>query len=118
MIGLIFSLLTPVVIVLAIIGIFVHRAFKFKEILEHGVDVQAVIVEKRALPGHGKSARQKKIVYRYADAAGVNHHNTSVVTDAIYHAHDEGGPFPVVYSSKNPARSGPRYLVDLMRQAK
>ena len=118
MTGLLFSLLMPVVIVLAIIGFFVHRAFMFKEILENGVEVQAVIVQKRALRGHGKSGRQKKIVYRYTDAAGVTHENTSVVMDSIYDAHDEGGPFPVVYSSKNPARSGPKYLVDLMRQAK
>jgi hypothetical protein len=114
---LIIGLLAPVLILGAIVYFVVRRGLQFKELCEHGVDAQAVVEQKRSLAGHGSSSRQKKIVYRYTDSQGQSHVHTSVVTTNVYDVHDEGGPFAIVYSSKRPEVSAPKYLVDQARSA-
>lgn len=111
------SLLAIILIIAAIVFLAVRRGLQFKELSDHGVDVQAVVEDKRALTDTGATSRQKKIAYRYADSNGQTHHHTSVVPNEIYHSCEVGGPFPVIYSTQRPEISAPKYLVNHARKA-
>lgn len=114
---LIIGLLTPVLIVGAIIFLVVRRGLQIKELCEHGVETTGVVHGKRTVMPSNTGARQKKLEYRYTDSAGATHHHTSVVSIDVYDRYDEGSPIEIVYSSKRPEISSPRYLVDQARQA-
>jgi hypothetical protein len=95
----------------------VRRGLQMREICEHGVETTGIIVSKRSVTGSKSSSRRWKLAYRYQDSAGASHEHTSVVTIEQYNLHEQGGPITVVYSSKNPSVSAPKYLVDECRKA-
>lgn len=117
MFGILIGLLAPVVIVGIIVVYFVRRGLQFRELAEHGVETIGQVVEKRYVTPGASKTRQWKIAYRYSDSAGALHDHTSSVSIEAYQAHEEGGAIAVVYSSKNPAISAPKYLVDSARAA-
>ena len=113
MTGLLLGLLVPVLIVGGIIFMAVRRGLQMRELCDLGVATTAQIFSKRTVRGgSGSSVRQWKLAYRYTDSFGVAHEHTSIVPIEQYDRHDEGGPIEVVYSSKRPAVSAPKYLVD------
>ena len=117
MIEVLASLLMPVIILGAVMFVMVRRALQFKALSEHGIDTDAVIIEKRTVRPSSSGSWKKKIVYRYQDGSGSSHEFTAVVSDEVYERYAEGDAFPVTYSSQKPSVSGPRYLVDQARQA-
>jgi hypothetical protein len=117
MIEILIGLLVPVLIVGAMVILFVKRGLQFRELCEHGVETTGQIISKRSVKPGPSASRRQKLAYRYTDSAGATHEHTSVVTWEVYEGHDEGGPIQVVYSTKNPAISAPKYLVDEARQA-
>lgn len=117
MIEILIGLLVPVLIVGAMIFIFVRRGLQMRELCEQGVETSGEVVEMRVVKAGKSSTKQRKIVYRYTDSAGATHSHTSVVSIEAYQNHEEGGQIQVVYSSKNPAISAPKYLVDQARKA-
>lgn len=117
MIEILIGLLVPVLIVAGVVFLVVKRGLEMKELCEHGVETTAQVVGKRSVRNSSSSSRQQKLVYRYTDGAGASHEHTSVVPWDVYDAHEEGGAIPVVFSSKRPAVSAPKYLVDQARAA-
>ncbi|HCN27355.1 MAG TPA: hypothetical protein DIT64_00895 [Verrucomicrobiales bacterium] len=117
MIGILIGLLVPVLIVGAIIVLLVKRGLQFRELCEHGIETTGQVTGKRSVKAGSSTSRRQKLVYRYTDSTGAAHEHTSVVTWDTYGRHDEGGPIEVVYSSKNPAVSAPKYLVDQAKSA-
>jgi hypothetical protein len=111
MTGLLLGLLVPALIVGGIIYLAVRRGLQMSELCDHGIETTGQIFSKRSVSG-GKSARRWKLAYRYTDSSGTTHEHTSVVSIEQYQKHDEGGPIGIVYSSKRPAVSAPKYLVD------
>jgi len=114
---LIIGLLTPVLIVGAIIIFFVRRGLQIKELCDHGIETTGHVEGKRTVKPSNSGARQKKLEYRYTDSTGATRRHTSVVPIDIYDRYDEGSPIEIVYSSKHPDISAPRYLIDQARQA-
>lgn len=117
MIEVLIALLVPVLILAGIVFILVKRGLEMKELSEHGIETVGRIVNKRSVKSSSSSSRRQKLVYRYTDTSGAAHEHTSVVPSEVYHAHEEGGTIPVVYSPKKPAVSAPKYLVDQARTA-
>lgn len=117
MIEIFIGLLVPVLIMGAIIVLFVKRGLEMRGLCEHGVETTAQVISKRSVKAGASTSRRQKLAYRYTDGAGATHEHTSVVTWEVYNRHDEGGAIEVVYSSKNPAVSAPKYLVDQARSA-
>ncbi len=115
MIELLIGLLVPVLIVGAMIVLSVKRGLQFRELCEHGVETTGQIISKRSVKPGPSSSRRQKLAYRYTDGAGATHEHTSVVTQELYERHDECGPIQVVYSSKRPEISSPKFLVDQAR---
>ncbi len=112
MTGLLLGLLVPVLIVGGIIFMAVRRGLQMRELCDHGIAVTGQIFSKRSISGAKSSSRRWKLAYRYTDSSGATHEHTSVVSIEQYQKHDEGGPIEIVFSSKNPAFSAPKYLVD------
>ena len=118
MIEVLASLLMPVFILATVVFVMARRALQFKELSEHGIDTDAVIIEKRTVRPSNSGSWKKKIVYRYQDGGGASHEHTTVVSDEVYGRYAEGEAFPITYSAKKPSVSGPRYLVDEARKLK
>jgi hypothetical protein len=112
MTGLLLGLLVPVLIVSGLIYLAVRRGLQMRELCDHGIDATGQIFSKRSISGAKSSSRRWKLGYRYTDSSGATHEHTSVVSIEQYQKHDEGGPIEVVYSSKRPEISSPKYLVD------
>jgi hypothetical protein len=112
------ALLVPVLILGAIVFVIGRRVMQFKELSEHGIDTDAIILEKRSVRPGSSGGWKKKIVYRYQDSSGGSHEATTIVSDQIYDRYAEGEAFPVTYSARKPSVSGPRYLVDEARKLK
>ena len=117
MVEIIIGLLACVLIFGAIIVLAVRRGLQIKELCEHGVEVVGTVESKRTVRPSESGARQKKLVYRYTDSTGVGHSHTSVVPIDVYNRYAEGVAIEIVYSSRNPATSAPKYLVDQARGA-
>lgn len=109
--------LAVVIIFSGMVFLFVRRGLQMRELCDHGVETVGTITDKRAVRPDKSRSRQKKLVYRYQDSQGNHHEHTSVVSWEVYGAHEVGGTIPVIYSSKNPAVSAPKYLVELSQRA-
>lgn len=88
-----------------------------RELCDHGVAAAGRVVGKRSLSNSGATNRQKKLVYEYSDRTGLTHSHTSVVSLEVYQKFNEGDLIEVVYSSKRPGISAPKYLIDQCRKA-
>ena len=118
MTSILLGLLVPVVIVGWLIGYVIWRGLQMRELVQSGVETQAVIESKRAVkPSKGSGRHQYKIVYRYTDSSDNTHSRTTVTTSELYDQYDEGQPFPIVYSSKRPHISARKDEVDAARKA-
>jgi len=112
MIEIFIGLLVPVIIVGLIIFMFVRRGLQMRELCAHGTEATGIIFSKRSVTGNKSSTRRWKLGYRYTDTAGATHEHTSLVMIDFYQQHEEGGAIAIIYSTKNPAVSSPKYLVD------
>lgn len=112
MTGLLLGLLIPVLIVGGIIYLAARRGLQMRELCDHGIEATGQIFSKRSVKSGKSTSRRWKLAYRYTDSSGATHEHTSVVSIEQYQKHDEGGPIEIVYSSKRPAVSAPKYLVD------
>ncbi|MBL8829047.1 MAG: DUF3592 domain-containing protein [Planctomycetaceae bacterium] len=117
MIEILIGLMIPVVIVAVIVVNVVRRSWQMRELCEQGIETSGQVIEKRKLPRRRVSPRRYKLVYCYTDQAGVTHTHTSVVSDTLYAGLEIGSPIAVVYSTKRPDVSTPKYLVDECRGA-
>lgn len=118
MIPLLLGLLVPVAIVGWLIGYAIWRGLQMKELVECGVETNAVVESKRVVrPSSTGGGHQYKILYRYTDSSGASHSRTTVPTSDLYYQYDEGQAFPIVYSSKRPHISARKDEVDRARQA-
>lgn len=111
------SLLVPVVIVFGLIGYAIWRGFQMKELVECGVETNAIVESKRVVKPGGSGQRAYKIVYRYTDSSGATHSRTTVPGSDLYDQYDEGSAFPIVYSSKRPHISARKDEVESARKA-
>ena len=117
MTGILIGILAPIVLVGIMIACFVRRGLQMRELCEHGVETTGLVTSKRSITHNKSSSRQWKLAYRYTDGAGATHENTSSVSIEAYQSHEQDSPIALVYSSKNPAVSAPKYLVDQARSA-
>ena len=117
MIEIFFGFLVVALIFGFMIFQFVRRGFQMRELCEHGTEATGIIFSKRSITGNKSYSRRWKLGYRYPDSTGATHDHTSLVMIDFYQQHEEGGPISIVYSTKNPAISSPKYLVDEARKA-
>lgn len=117
MTGILIGILAPIILVGIMIAFFVRRGLQMRELCEHGIETMGQVTSKRSITHNKSTSRQWKLAYRYQDSAGTTHENTSSVSIEAYQNHEQDGPIAVVYSSKNPAVSAPKYLVDQARSA-
>jgi len=116
MIEIFIGLLAPVIIFGLMISMYVRRGLQMRELCEHGKEATGKIFSKRSITGNKSRTRRWKLGYSYTDSAGVAHEHTSLVMIDFYQQHEEGGPISIIYSTKNPAVSSPKYLVDEARK--
>lgn len=117
----ILNLLLPIlVVILAFVGIIylaVSRTLEMKELATNGIDVTAIVTEKKSLPNTRSSTRRNKIAYTYNDKQGQTHAGVTQLGFDEYDTYQVGGPIEITYSAKRPHVSGPRYYVDMAREA-
>lgn len=117
MFEIILGLLLPALFTCGLVYLAIRRGLQMRELCMSGITVTGQIFSKRAVRGGSGSVRQRKLAYRYSDNSGTMHEYTSAVSMEEYDRHEEGGPIEVVYSSKNPGVSAPKYLVEECRAA-
>lgn len=94
----------------AMIGYMIKRVYDATELSKYGVDAKATVLEKKLLQG-GRSTDQYYIRYRYADAQGASHEYTSLVDGDMYQKYNIGDTIDIVYSSRKPGTSMPKYRI-------
>lgn len=109
-------LIIPLLIVGGMIVLAVRRGFQVKQLLEDGIETTGRVVKKQTFSG-SKGGRVCRIRYEYVDQMGKTHAHRSAVPEDVYASHEEGSPFPIVYSQSKPHISAPKYLVEQSRAA-
>ncbi|MCS7030200.1 MAG: DUF3592 domain-containing protein [Gloeomargarita sp. SKYG116] len=107
------SLLTPFVIIGAIIANYIRIICNFGQVLADGVETEAVIVY--------KSQRRRRsfhrVIYEYQDPTGRVRRNGFDLFRSEYDKYQVGDRIQVVYSASQPHISFTKETVDQARQA-
>jgi hypothetical protein len=86
------------------------------ELQQFGVETTGTVLRKRSYKAKGAQSRSVK--YEYRDQFGTAHTRKMLVTGDAWEALQEGGPIAIVYSQRRPKVSAPKYLLDVMKNAK
>lgn len=109
-------LLVLALVIGGLVFVVVKRGMEMTELAAHGVDVKGTVIDKRSIPAARSSTRKQKLVYAYTDTQGATHQHTSVVTYDTYDRYQVGDPIDIVYSSKRPAVSAMKEMIDFARK--
>ena len=102
-------------IILAIVLLIVQRALEMKKLAESGVPIAGKVINK--IKRGKKGSKNKFIKYEYITPRGQVFSRSSAVSDSVWEQYNEGDKIDLIYLENNPKICGPKYLVDLAKQA-
>lgn len=104
-------------IFVGMVGTWVVRGFQMKSLANEGVVVSGEIVDKRRSGAGANSRSAPYLKYAYVGPDGQRHELRAAVAESVYAEHEIGDAFDVVCLPDKPSVAGPKYLVDLSREA-
>jgi hypothetical protein len=95
-----------------------RRGLQMRKLALDGQATQATIVKKfRTGSASGtRSASHPYLRYEYQDPTGTTYSYKCLVSEEQWEKHEVGDPFGIVYVRSDPKISGPKYLVDPIRE--
>ena len=97
----------------------IRRSLQMRKLALDGEITEATIIKKFKTHGLGGAASStlRYVRYEYSDSSGKTYSHKSLVSDEQWNAYDVGDSIEIVYVKSDPTISGPKYLVDLAREA-
>jgi hypothetical protein len=112
------SIFGGLLIVVTMIVIALRRGLQMRKLVLDGEIAEAKVVKKFKISDtEGAASSGGYLRYEYSDEFGKKYSYKSLVNDEQWNTHNVGDSMEVIYVKSNPKISGPKYIVDLAREA-